>query len=107
MRPFSGQSSDNRLRPVLLARLNCGHAEPEVVPPVARRVPVAARRPAVPAVVFPAPAAEHPVVRGLFGYLRIGSSRERLIIPITAPFPHVAVHVVQAPSIGLITSDRR
>jgi len=38
-----------------------GYAEPEVVVPVLRRVPVAVRRPAVPRGVVPAPAAVHAV----------------------------------------------
>src|SRR5438046_5154934 len=45
-------------------RWSCGQAEPVVVVPVVRLVPVAVRRPAVPAVVVPAAAAEHPS-RGL------------------------------------------
>lgn len=45
-------------------RLSCGQTEPVVLVPVLRRVPIAVRRTAVPAVVVPAAAAEH-AVRGL------------------------------------------
>src|SRR5438128_908528 len=40
--------------------LNCGHAEAEEAVPVARVVPAAVRRPAVPAVAEPAAAANDP-----------------------------------------------
>lgn len=43
-----------------------GHAEPDVVVPVPRRVPIPVRRPAVPRVVVPATAAIH-AVRACFG----------------------------------------
>jgi hypothetical protein len=39
----------------------CGHAEPQVVVPVLRPVPVPVRRPAVPRLVVPATAPDHPV----------------------------------------------
>ena len=52
------QESGRFLRDVS-PRWSCGQAEPVVLVPVVRLVPVAVRRPAVLAVVVPAPATQH------------------------------------------------
>ena len=37
---------------------------------------------------------------------RIGAARQCVVVPIRAPLPHVAVHVEQAPRIGLLQANR-
>ena len=59
------------LPPLLLPGRNSGHAEPQVVEPVVRRVPVAERGSAAPAVAAPAAAPEH-AMGGLSRASRIG-----------------------------------
>ena len=95
---------DSFLSPCLLAAalLTCGksNAKAEVVAPEAGRVPAAIRRPADPGVVVPTPAPIHPgrAPRRTRG---IRHRTGRIIpIPILAPLPDIAVHVVQPPGIG-------
>src|SRR5262245_17708013 len=87
----------------LLAHLNGGHAEPDAAAPVGRAVAAAVPRAAVPGPVDPAPATVH-AGRVLFADLGINSSRQRLFMPVATPFPDVALHVVQAPGIGTLTT---
>src|SRR5208337_603293 len=88
--------------------LDCGHAEAQVEVPALRRVPAAVRRAAAPGVVAPATAPDDPG-RGLGRARRIGRRRRGvvfLIIPIGAPFPDVADHIVKTPGIGREGTDR-
>src|SRR5208337_3944011 len=84
-------------------------AEAQQDEPVAGRAPVTARRPAKARGVAPAPAPEHPE-RGL-GNVRPGRIVARrllvvtLVVSIPAPLIDVAVHVVEAPGVGVIAAD--
>ena len=79
-----------------------GKPEPQAAAvPAARDEPGAKRGAAVPGVVVPAPAPEHPA-RARRRTCRIGNQPRRIVpIPVLAPLPHIPVHVVQAPGIRL------
>jgi hypothetical protein len=65
---------------------NCGEAESQVILPVRRRVMESVRRLAVRSLAVPTPAPDHPGRA-----VRVGT-----------PLPDIAVHVVDAKSVGLI-----
>src|SRR5208337_2425801 len=82
--------------------LDCGHAEAQGAAPDPRRASAAVRRAAVPGDVVPATAPDNPG-RGPGRARWIGGWRRGvviLIIPIGAPFPNIAQHIIQSPGIG-------
>ncbi len=82
--------------------LNQGTAEANVVEAVARLVADTVRRPRELRGVVPATATQHPEVT-FSGPCRVHLQlRGELASPILAPLPHVAVHVVQTPCIGIV-----
>ncbi len=89
-------------------RLNYGQAEAQVVAPVRRLEPAAARRPADAGEADPAPAADHPG-RGPRRPPRVVHNRLLVIgitVPIPAPLPNIAVHVIQPEGITSLLADR-
>ena len=79
-----------------------GEAKAEVAAAKARRVAEAKRRATVPIVVEPATATINPD-RPTVWTRRIGLSIAAIAaIPILAPFPHVAAHVIQAQLVRLL-----
>ena len=90
----------------LLARQTTGYAEAPVVVPARRRVRVAERRPARDR-AEPTPPPGSPLPRTC--RIHIGALLVVVPIkPVLAPFPHIAVHVVQAPGIWrLLTHGMR
>ena len=94
----------------------CDDAKADVIVTALRFESHTERRPARPAIVRPAAAAPHtrdvavfaPLRSGSRGIeIRIGAARQARVIPVAAPFEGVAVHVVEAPRIGRVTTDRR
>lgn len=78
-----------------------GEPEPEKAPAVRRVPPVAVGGPAAQSRVAPA-ATPDDAVRAIPGTCRVDPIRSGvLVIPVRAPLPHVAVHVIQAPPVGL------
>jgi len=97
----------HRLR--LLARRTQGKAEARVAVAVRRVAPVAARRTAEPGGVAPAAAPEHPV-RARCWATRVTERRRGIVvrtIPIFAPLPNVAMHVMQTKFVCLESANRR
>ena len=77
-------------------------AEAQVVVAGARLAPDADRGSAVAGVVVPAPAAIDAIRTGCHT-CRVCSRTVRIIsIPVAAPFPHVADHVVESPPVRLL-----
>ena len=92
--PTAGTLSD--LRSLACIRLNSGYAEAEVAVAVARRKPVASRRPDIMHAEAPVAAAIHAV-------------RERanfIFIPPTTPHPNITIHVVKISVVSLLLTHR-
>ena len=82
------------------------HTKAKVVAPDHRRVPVAARRTAVPGAEVPAAAPDHPVrAQRRAGWICRRTARI-LAVPILAPLPDVTVHVIQSPAIRFLLANR-
>ena len=87
---------------IFLKRELKGEAQAEVVARVVRRAPAAARHTAAPGIVAPATTPVH-ADRGLGVVARIRRGRLAviiLIVPVLAPLPHVAAHIVEAQLVG-------
>jgi len=39
------------------------------------------------------------------GKIWVGAARQSAMVPVTAPLPHIAVHVMKAPGIGGVTAN--
>jgi len=90
----------------LLARWTSGHTKAQDVEPARRHVDVAKRRQAEPGGVVPAATPEHPE-GARFGSRWICHRTFRMwCVVILKPFPNVSVHVVQAPSVWFLFTNR-
>jgi hypothetical protein len=98
-----------RLRSLaLLVRQNLGDTQVQVIGEVPRHGVGAAGRPAVPRRLVPATAANH-AFRAPRRSPRIVRRRLRiivLVVPVLAPLPHVAMHIIQSPRAGPLPAHR-
>ena len=97
---------DDSTRPPALLDGTAEHTKAQVAVPVARHDPAAVRRTADAGVDVPTAAPEHPA-RARCSTSRIGRRAARVFaMPVLAPLPHVAVHVIQTPPVRLLTHPR-
>ena len=101
--------ADKRLRSLarlrLLARRTQGNTKAEGVADDRRGFPEAERRPALLGTAEPSAATDH-AGRARRRPRRICYALARIVsVPIRTPFPHIPVHVVQPPRVGLFLAD--
>ena len=90
---------------VLSLNRNKSEAEAEVAVSVAGKLVAPATGTTVPGAAVPAASPEL-AYRAASRPGRIGPNAAVITMPIPAPFPHVSVHVVQAPCIGTLLAYR-
>jgi len=82
------------------------HTEPDIVVEVDGSEPEPVGAASEPGIEVPGAAADHPSFPAAGATGVANGSRGIIPVPVLAPFPDIAVQVIQAPGIGTLLADR-